>query len=222
MLQTEILEARFVAQSGSDTERTRDMVFYSGATVDRFDWYTGEVYQLKFSLNTKDVDLSRLNNGAPLLNSHKWSLSDVVGVVKRAWIENGQAMATVQFSERDEVKPIWQDVQSGIIHHVSMGALVRNRIEVTPKGSKMKVFLANEWEPQEISLVPVPADPGASLLSAAMQQAPQNIARLLEQVEQLRATKSDASGAAAHNPDDLAKARLHLRLAVETAKLNLT
>ena len=42
-------------------------------------------------------------SGAPVLDTHSsYALGDVVGVVERAWIEGGQGMATLRFSDREE------------------------------------------------------------------------------------------------------------------------
>ena len=70
-------------------ERTVELVWSVGAAVRRCDPWTGDAYDEVLSLDTQHVDLSRLNNGAPLLNSHgQWNLDDVIGVVERAWIED--------------------------------------------------------------------------------------------------------------------------------------
>ena len=74
---------------------------------------------------------ARLNGGAPLLNTHgAWDLRDVIGVVERAWIaREGEALvgrATVRFSDRADVEPIWRDVAAGIVRNVSVGYAVRS------------------------------------------------------------------------------------------------
>lgn len=160
-----------------EAERMATMQFYSGAAVDRFDWWTGESYTLRFEVTDEACDLGRLRSGAPLLKLHdQYSLESVAGVVREAWLDGGKAFAKVQFSEREDVEQIWKDVQAGIIRHVSMGAAIREskRIE---KNGKLSELIALKWEPQEISIVPVPADPGASFLSNG--QPPEWLARLM-------------------------------------------
>ncbi len=146
--------------------RTVELVWTTGARVMRSDFWSGERYGEELSLEAGHVDLTRLNNGAPLLNSHgQYSLSDVIGVVERAWIDGGEGRAVVRFSSRDEVEPIWRDVQAGVIRNVSVGYAVR-KFEVDRKGD-FPIYRAVDWEPMEISLVPVPADAGAGTRSAA-------------------------------------------------------
>jgi len=149
----------------SEEARTVDLLWYTGASVHRYSWDDG-TYELAFSMDPKAIRMGRLKDGAPLLNSHsQWSLSDVIGVVEKAWIEDGNGRATVRFSEREDVAPIWNDVKAKIIRNVSMGAIVHQMKEVTEKGDRVKKFMAIDWEPIELSMVPVGADPGAKSLS---------------------------------------------------------
>ena len=147
--------------------RTIDLVWSTGAKVRRFDYWEGRYYDEELSLDPAHVDLSRLNAGANLLNSHgQYDLSDVLGVVERAWIEDGQGLATVRFSSRAEVEPIFADVKTGIIRNVSVGYWVR-KYEVTREDGKVDVYRAVDWQPGEISLVSVPADAGAGTRAAS-------------------------------------------------------
>lgn len=161
-----------VASLAADTidreARTVDLVFYSGAPVYRVSWMDGP-YELEFDVSKKAAKLERLNNGAPLIDSHRTygGVGAIFGVVEKAWLEEGQARARVRFSKRADVEPVWQDVLDGVIRNVSMGTYVLAMEEVTEKGASMKRFRATEWEPYEISLVSVPADAGAKVLQAA-------------------------------------------------------
>ena len=168
-MKKEILYAQLAAAPKVEetAPRTRDLVFYSGASVERFDYMRWEIYTLRFSLDPKDVKLDRLNGKAPLLNSHQsYDLSSQIGVVERAWLDGSAAKATVRFSTDPAVDRIWNDVQDGIICNISMGVNCGDLEDVTLKGAKQKTYLARGWEPQEISVVPVGADPGAAFLSA--------------------------------------------------------
>lgn len=158
---------RFLPATADDTKRTIDLVWTTGAQVLRLDWSGWEPkrYIEELVVTADAVDLSRLNNGAPLLDSHgQWSLSDVFGVVERAWLEGGQGMATVRFSEREEVAPFWRDVKAGIIRNVSVGYRVKKYM-IEEREGQPEIRRAVEWEPVEISLVPIGADPGAGTRS---------------------------------------------------------
>jgi hypothetical protein len=66
----------------------------------------------------------------------------------------------VRFSDRDEVEPIWRDVAAGIIRNVSVGYSVRS-YEVTDTEGQPPVWRAVDWQPLELSAVPVGADAAA-------------------------------------------------------------
>ena len=105
------LQTRADARLEPDTidaeARTVEVVWSTGATVRRRDLWTGKRYDEVLSLDPRHVDLSRLNSGAPLLNTHgAFDLAGVIGVVERAWIARSsdayEGRATVRFSSRDD------------------------------------------------------------------------------------------------------------------------
>ena len=150
--------------------RTVELVWSTGAAVRRRDPWTGKRYDEVLSLDEAHVDLSRLNGGAPLLNTHgAWDLRDVIGVVERAWIaREGEALvgrATVRFSDRADVEPIWRDVASGIVRNVSVGYAVRS-YEITETDGQPPVWRAVDWQPLELSAVPIGADAAAGFRAA--------------------------------------------------------
>ena len=117
-------------------------------------------------LDMAGADLSRLNAGAPLLNSHDdWTLTDIIGVVERAWIEAGEGRAVVRFSEREDVAGIVADVAAGIIRHVSVGYSVEE-YQISERTAAPEIYTAVRWTPLELSLVPIPSDPSAQVRGA--------------------------------------------------------
>lgn len=159
------MQTRAAMVGTADVEaRTVELVWSTGAGVTRYDYYEGRRYREELSLDPQHVDLSRLNSGAPLLNTHgAYDLSDVIGVVERAWIDNGEARAIVRFSDRPDVEPIWRDVQNGIIRNVSVGYSVR-KYEIE-EADALPVYRAIDWAPMELSMVPIGADAGAGTRS---------------------------------------------------------
>lgn len=112
------------------------------------------------------VRLGRLNAGAPLLDTHgSYSVRDMLGAVVpgTAVMKGKEGRATVQFSKRADVDGIWGDVQDGTLRNVSVGYRVYAFEEVTPKGNALPIRTATDWEPFEISMVPMPADAGAQV-----------------------------------------------------------
>ena len=156
------LEARFEALAPADhDERTATLTWYTGAAVRRYD--ARGPYEMRFSMEPGAVRLERLASGsAPLLNSHRdYTVADVIGVIAKAWIESGAGKAIVRFSKREDVTPIWRDVEDGILRNASMGVAIHALKDVTPEGAALRQILVTDWEPEEVSLVPIGADPGA-------------------------------------------------------------
>lgn len=148
----------------NEERRTCDLVWSSGAGVERRDWVTGERYIEKLSLKDGDCDLSRLNAGAPLLDSHHASsVNDVIGSVipGSAKIQSGKGIATVKFSTREVAAAIWADVKSQIVRGVSVGYRVLKYVEDVGKSGELPTRTAVSWLPYELSLVSMPADIGA-------------------------------------------------------------
>ncbi len=152
------------APSTFDAEqRTVELVWTTGADVIRYDWDRGGYFWERLRVDKKSVDLSRVVGG-PLLSSHNmWSLDSVLGVVERAWIEGDEGKALVRFSARDEVRPIAEDVRDGIIRQVSVGYRVSKWQDTDEMKDGIPVRLAIRWQPFEVSLVAVGADPGAGV-----------------------------------------------------------
>jgi hypothetical protein len=163
--------ANFTPASVNEESRTIDVVWYTGAKVPRVNWMTGEEYDL--TLDPKGCRLDRLNSGSPVLDSHMaYGVENQLGVVRRAWIDGSNFMATVQFSGRDDVTPVWTDVKAGIIQNLSPGVWIYSKKDATPDKQARQEFTATDWEPFEISLVPVPADCDTTFMSAEVTEPP--------------------------------------------------
>jgi hypothetical protein len=154
------LAADLVPASGSEKERIANLIWYSGATVKRQSW--DGAYMLTLSLNAEHVRMDRLASGkAPLLNSHRdYDIKDIIGIIEKADLSGH---ARVRFSNREDVTPIWNDVQDGIIRNASVGAAIHQLKDVSKEDDRIKSYLAVDWEPMEVSLLPIGADPNAGL-----------------------------------------------------------
>lgn len=159
-------------QSVNDEARTAELVWTTGARVKRYDWMNDRYYWEELSTERDAVDMSRLQAGAPLLNSHwRYSLNDVIGVVESASVDGNEGRAVVRFSERADVEPIFQDVRGGIVRNVSVGYAIHEMDRIPPSGDEsLWTYRAVRWQPFEISLVAVGADAGAGVRSAGGDQ----------------------------------------------------
>lgn len=156
-------EVPIVAGSFDEAARTFDIVWTAGAEVPRMDWYSGQRFIEVLEVSTQAVRLDRLKSGrAPVLDSHaRYALDNVLGNVvgKSVKIEGGEGRATVRLSKRDAIAPLVADIRDGIIGNVSPGYVTHSYREEMRDGVMYRI--ATDWEPTEISFVPVGADPDA-------------------------------------------------------------
>lgn len=129
-------------------DRTLEFPFASEAPVERY--YGMEV----LSMDDKSMDLSRLNDGAPLLYQH--DADRIVGVVERAYIKNKRAYAKVKLANNELGREMQELIKDGIIRNVSFGYKI-NAMEADESTSPV-TYRATNFQPFEISLVTVPAD----------------------------------------------------------------
>lgn len=159
------LDVRAEVKSVNEEARTVDVIFSTGADVSRYDFWTGKRYIERLALKPSNVRLGRLNEGAPVLNTHSsYDISNVLGTVvdKSATVDGKMGTATLKFAEGDdESDRAWSKVRQGVVRNVSVGYRVYKFSEEKGKENELPVRTAIDWEPFEISLVPMGADPGA-------------------------------------------------------------
>ena len=160
------------AESFSAEARTVEVVFTTGARGTRFNWSRWDYIDEELATDAAAVRLERLNGGAPVLNAHSsHELSDQIGVVVpgSARMADGAGVATIQLSSREDVAPIVQDIADGIIRNVSVGYVVHS-YEITENEGRRALYRAVDWEPFEISFVPIPFDAGSQTRSGDPEQ----------------------------------------------------
>lgn len=152
--------------------RTANVVWSTGARVKRREWLDWDAYQdywEELSLDPAHVRMGRLQSGsAPVLNAHnRWNLEDQIGVVESATLGRGEGRALLRFSQREDVKPIFQDIADKIVRNVSVGYAVYKYEKLPPdeRSEGLPIRRAIDWEPHEISPVPIGADAGAGVRS---------------------------------------------------------
>ena len=160
--------AVFQRESVNQENRTVEVAFSSEEPVER--WFGMEV----LSHDAGAVDLSRLNDGGAVLFNHDWD--DQIGVIERAWVDaDRRGRALVRFGNGAKAAEKFQDVQDGILRHISVGYSIANFEEEVSDGSR--TFTATRWQPYEISFVTVPADPtvGVGRMSERPEEKPVNL-----------------------------------------------
>lgn len=143
-----------------DTDsRTVELSFSSETPYGR--WFGDEI----LCHDEECINLERFNNGlgTALFNHDR---DAVVGHVEKAWIEDNRGKALVRFDTDEQSETIFQKVQSGTLQGVSVGYAI-NRYEVLEDEDTKSTngrfsgpaYVVTDWEPLEISIVSVPADP---------------------------------------------------------------
>ncbi len=170
--------ASVVPNSINVEARTVDVVWTTGARVLRgiFNRYWEEL-----SLDPKHVRMKRLNNGAPFLNAHDDSSAEgVIGVVEAgsASVDGKRGIATIRFARAEddpEADRIFRKIVDGILQNISVGYSTYKLEQVGEKADgadKIPIYRATDWEPYELSVVPMGADDGAGFRAASTERNP--------------------------------------------------
>lgn len=143
--------------------RTVEMSFASAFEVVRYDWI--EV------LDMTGMDMGRIGSGrAAFLVEH--NRNDHVGVILSVTVgSDGIARAIVKFSTSVRGQEIFQDIVDGIRTLVSVGYQI-HEIELASTKDGVSTYRVTRWEPHEISVVSIPADPTVGVGRALALPAP--------------------------------------------------
>lgn len=154
---TRELNGEIRALEGEGNERKFELSFSSEEPYKR--WFGVEI----LDHTPGAIDLTRLNEIGVLLYNH--NRDDVIGRIERAWQENDRGKAIVVFDSDEVSETIFQKVAGGTLKGVSVGYQVKtwetvNPGEISSNGKYTgPCKVATSWEPYEISIVSVPADP---------------------------------------------------------------
>jgi HK97 family phage prohead protease len=196
------MRAAIVPSSIDAEKRTVELVWTTGARVMRGFF---ERYWEELSVSAKHVRMERLSSGtAPLLNAHNgYDLGGVIGVVEKAWLKNKEGGARVRFAKAEddpEADQIFRKVMDGIIRNVSVGYRVHKLEKVEDGADQIPVYRATDWEPYEISMVPVGADAGAGVRAEGADTNPCEVIGLAYQERRMDEDEDEKTPAPAPKP----------------------
>lgn len=157
-----------------EQSRTAKLSFSSETPVAR---WMGDEYLLH---GQKNVDLARLGSfGAVLYGHNAHDLDSIVGSVVSARIDGKtrRGEAVIAFDDDEPGNRALTKVRSGSLRGVSVGYAIRQAVRVqedetwqdpeTGREYAGPALIATLWEPYEISLTPIPADPSVGVGRAA-------------------------------------------------------
>jgi len=152
------LERSFVVNRAGINEeaRTVELAFSSEAEYER--WWGIEI----LDHSARAVDLSRLKRSGPILMDH--DTTDHVGVIESVRIDADDRVGrcVARFGKGARASEVFQDVLDGIRTNVSVGYIIHEAKMIGEKDG-VGTYRVTRWEPYEVSLVAVPADPSVGV-----------------------------------------------------------
>ena len=156
---TRVDRALEIRLSDADDEaRTVSLAFSSETPYER--WWGVEI----LDHGKKSIRLDRLKSNGPLLVDHDNSIRSQVGVIESVEIGSDRVgRAVVRFGKDAEADTIFQRVKDGIVGNVSVGYIIHKAALEETSDEGPDTYRVTDWEPLEISLVAVPADPSVGV-----------------------------------------------------------
>lgn len=190
------------SESYDEEAGTVDVVYATETPVGRW----GYVEALVVSEDA--IDTTRLDSGSVnlLMQHDSWSGLPIGNVISHR-IEGGMAIATIKLSVAEEHKGIVENVRAGVIRTVSVGYAIQESEEVTGADGVVTQRVTR-WQPVEISLVSVPADPNAQVRSANtgdLVRRTVTAAAPIKKEAHMKTKNRDAASAAAEVVDEVAE-----------------
>lgn len=123
----------------------------SGIEVER--WWGTEV----LSHDKSAVRMGRISGGAaPLLFNHNWD--DPIGMIDGGRLKDGKLVVDAHFFDTERAREVKAMLDGGL-RNVSIGY----EIHAMEEEVKSQRFTATDWEPLEVSIVTIPADPSVGV-----------------------------------------------------------
>jgi len=161
-------DANVVSNSINVEARTVELAFSSETEkVER--WYGIEI----LGHDANEIDLSRMNNKAPVVWMH--DLKDQRGVVEvgTARVDADRiARCTVRFSRSAEGEKLFQDIIDGITSKVSVGYSVGG-MKLVEERDGIDVYRITSWQPYEVSMCSASADDDNTGVGRSLENPPE-------------------------------------------------
>lgn len=150
------------ASSLSRETRTFEAIASTGADVQRRD-HAGPFIE---RLDLSKIDLGLLV-GLPVLNAHRQgSIEDALGSIASARLEGGALVVSIRIARGEAGDRALDLIEDGALRGVSVGY---RPAEVSRSEEDGRRVITIRPEIAEISLVPVPADPGSTIRSSSVE-----------------------------------------------------
>lgn len=138
---------------------TIEVIYATETPVDRCGYF--EVLRV----DDASIDATRLDSGSVNFLIQHDALGPLpIGTIVAHRIEGGRAYATIRLSVDPKHSGIVEDLKAGVLRSVSVGYAIQEASEVVGDDG-IVTQTVTRWQPAEISLVSVPADPHARVRS---------------------------------------------------------
>ncbi len=135
----------------------------------------------ELDVSDRALDLSAIRGG-PLLDTHdSTSIDSIIGRVTSAWIEGGVAKAKVKFGSDERSQRAYQKVRDNLVTSASVGYQILGAEDATRDGEQFPTIRVASWKIRELSLVAVPFDEQAKILSVRNQDLQDEIEILINE-----------------------------------------
>ena len=155
-------QGTIVLPQESGDQQEADAVFSTGVDVVRFDFATGEKFLERLRIDASSIRLERFQSGnANVLDGHNsfGGVAAILGSVLSASVRNGQLVGTLKILHADT----WRLLRGGAARALSIGYRVFRYEVQAATAEALQVREAVDWEPVELSIVPVSADMGSAV-----------------------------------------------------------
>ena len=164
-------QLKATAKSFNADDNSIDILFYTGAEVDRYGFIDGDfqAYKLRFDMDTIKPD--RFEKGVGLFMDHDTDMKNQIGHARPQSLKRTDDGYSATFDLEDvsefpvehEVRRTVEKIKTKQANEYSMG--VGWDDQVTEKIDGQLYLTASKWEPYEISVVGADADNGTESLS---------------------------------------------------------
>jgi HK97 family phage major capsid protein len=202
----------FEVRAKKESDGLTPISFSSDTPVKRNTWMGYWWYEV-LNHDRSAVDTGRLEQGISVLVNH--DPDQRAGLLKNGAIEKGKGRGDIKFNTTDFGKSVRQEVEDGTLPYISVGYRVNemNRTaDINAADDEDEDYLGtysvDRWEPLEVSLVAVPADPSVGV-GRSLDQAPQYPVAIRRAIETASAGNSQeatrmATTATVPTPDQAA------------------
>lgn len=165
-------EMHLRAASADESSRSVDAVVSTEGRVVIFDWATQRLIEEVLLSDGMNAPRS-----VPLLEDHRLEVPSTIGSARDFRHDNGQVTARLFFGSDERSLRAWGLVRDDHLDNVSVRYVARECEDIEPgrsrivagrsytAGNRMPLRITTRWDLREVSLVPIGADPGATIRS---------------------------------------------------------